>query len=62
MSFTLANVSSVAKRNIPIGTIMGTQGMGKSTLASLFPKSFFIWTEDGAKSIQVESGAKWLKP
>ena len=44
----------------PVMTFMADQGLGKTSLASLFPKPFFIWVEDGSKAIPKSSQASWL--
>jgi hypothetical protein len=48
---TLDSLRAPDKRPL-IATIVADGGMGKTTLASLFPRPVFIRTEDGTKSIE----------
>jgi hypothetical protein len=43
-----------------VTTIIGDQGLGKSSLASTWPAPFIIWTEDGSKAIDKKTHASWL--
>jgi hypothetical protein len=43
-----------------VTTVMGYQGLGKTTLAATWPSPFFIWTEDGSKAIPADSNARWI--
>ncbi|HSW58495.1 MAG TPA: AAA family ATPase, partial [Dehalococcoidales bacterium] len=51
MSISLSNLSSPSNTRPLIFTIVSDGGMGKTTLASLFPRPVFIRTEDGTQSI-----------
>jgi len=52
MNFNVAALMSPATRPL-IGTIVGPPGLGKTSLAALFPDPVFIRTEDGTGSLQV---------
>ncbi len=51
MSISLQSLSSPSNTRPLIFTIVSDGGMGKTTLASLFPRPVFIRTEDGTQSI-----------
>ena len=50
MAISLKSLVSPTKRPI-LATIVGDGGMGKTTLASMFPRPVFIRTEDGTTSL-----------
>jgi hypothetical protein len=51
MAISLASLKSPEKRPV-FFTFVAEGGMGKTTLASMFPSPVFIRTEDGTKSIE----------
>lgn len=51
MAISLASLKSPGKRPL-ICTFVSEGGLGKTTLASMFPSPVFIRTEDGTKSIE----------
>jgi hypothetical protein len=51
MAISLSSLSSPSNTRPLIFTIVSDGGMGKTTLASLFPRPVFIRTEDGTQSI-----------
>jgi len=51
MAITLKSLQSPTKRPAII-TLVGEGGMGKTSLAAMFPNPVFIRTEDGTKSIE----------
>lgn len=52
MAISLASLQSPQQNRPLIMTIVADGGMGKTTLASLFPSPVFIRTEDGTQSIK----------
>jgi hypothetical protein len=56
----LENATTKNLVGAPVVTIIGEQGLGKTSLAASFPKPFFIWVEDGSKAIPKNAGAAWL--
>lgn len=52
MAIDLATLSKPTGQRPIIATIFGEGGMGKTTLAAMFPKPVFIRTEDGTASLQ----------
>ena len=51
MSINLKSLSKPDKQRPVIMTIFGEGGLGKTTLAAMFPKPVFIRTEDGTASL-----------
>lgn len=51
MAIDLSTLTKPTGQRLIICTIFGEGGMGKTTLASLFPKPVFIRTEDGSQSL-----------
>jgi hypothetical protein len=51
MAINLSNLSKPTGQRPIIVTLFGEGGMGKTTLAAMFPKPVFIRTEDGTASI-----------
>ena len=51
MAINLGSLVSPSKRSL-FFTVISEAGMGKTTLASLFPSPVFIRTEDGTRSIE----------
>lgn len=52
MAINLSNLSKPTGQRPIIVTLFGEGGMGKTTLAAMFPKPVFIRTEDGTASLQ----------
>ena len=51
MSINLKSLSKPTGQRPIIATLFGEGGMGKTTLAAMFPKPVFIRTEDGTASL-----------
>jgi len=56
MAINLSNLSKPTGQRPIIVTLFGEGGMGKTTLAAMFPKPVFIRTEDGTASLQGNEG------
>jgi len=56
MAINLSQLERPSGQRPIICTIFGEGGMGKTTLAALFPKPVFIRTEDGTASLQGNDG------
>ena len=52
MAINLKSLSKPTGQRPVIATLFGEGGMGKTTLAAMFPKPVFIRTEDGTASLQ----------
>ena len=52
MAIDLKQLSKPTGQRPIIATLFGEGGMGKTTLAAMFPKPVFIRTEDGTASLQ----------
>ena len=52
MAINLKSLSKPTGQRPVIATLFGEGGMGKTTLAAMFPKPLFIRTEDGTASLQ----------
>lgn len=52
MAINLSSLSKPTGQRPIIATLFGEGGMGKTTLAAMFPKPVFIRTEDGTASLQ----------
>ena len=52
MAINLKSLSKPTGQRPIIATLFGEGGMGKTTLAAMFPKPVFIRTEDGTASLQ----------
>ena len=52
MAIDLSNLERPTGQRPVILTLFGEGGMGKTTLAAMFPKPVFIRTEDGTASLQ----------
>ena len=56
MAIDLSQLSKPTGQRPIIVTLFGEGGMGKTTLAAMFPKPVFICTEDGTASLQGNEG------
>ena len=52
MAINLKSLSKPTGQRPVIATLFGEGGMGKTTLAAMFPKPVFVRTEDGTASLQ----------
>ena len=52
MAINLKSLSKPTGQRPIIATLFGEGGMGKTTLAAMFPKPVFVRTEDGTASLQ----------
>jgi hypothetical protein len=57
MAINLKSLSKPTGQRPVIATLFGEGGMGKTTLAAMFPKPVFIRTEDGTASLQGNENA-----
>ena len=58
MAFDLEDILEVPKDNMPIITLTGDPGIGKTTLAAKFPSPIFIQVEKGMDAIPEEERPK----
>ena len=59
MAIDLTKLSRPSSGRPMIGTIFGEGGMGKTTLAAMFPKPVFIRAEDGTASLDKRQEHPW---
>jgi hypothetical protein len=62
MAINLKSLSKPDGSRPIIATLFGEGGMGKTTLAAMFPKPVFIRTEDGTASLKVGNDGVSLFP